>query len=58
VRDFAERYGRDADALHLSLRVYLDFDGMMDPAKSLFGSLDQMRARFPGFGMLAFPTFC
>ena len=36
------REGRDPEELTLSLRWYLDPDGMMDAGKSVTGSVDQM----------------
>ncbi|HXU24568.1 MAG TPA: LLM class F420-dependent oxidoreductase [Tepidiformaceae bacterium] len=42
VKAFAEEFGRDPESLTLSVRLYLDFDGMTDPAKSLQGSADQV----------------
>jgi len=54
VKDFAESFGRDPTNLQLSVRVYLDFEGMMDPVKSVWGTPDQMReqvARFADAGV-------
>jgi probable F420-dependent oxidoreductase len=42
VRQLAEEHGRDPADLQLSVRCYLDFDGIMDPEKSLGGSPDQI----------------
>jgi probable F420-dependent oxidoreductase len=49
VKQHAESFGRDPAALELSVRVYLDFEGMMDPAKSVAGSPAQMRERVAEF---------
>ena len=43
VRAHAESAGRDPDALTLSLRVFLDPAGAMEPEKSIAGSEAQMR---------------
>jgi probable F420-dependent oxidoreductase len=54
VKAFAEKYGRDPAALQLSVRLYLDFDGNTDPAKSLLGEPEQMReqvARYADAGV-------
>jgi probable F420-dependent oxidoreductase len=40
VRELAAERGRDPSALTLSARVFLDFDGNADPAKSLLGPPD------------------
>lgn len=45
VRRAAEAEGRDPSELELSLRVFLDPAGVMEPAKSIGGSKDQMLER-------------
>jgi probable F420-dependent oxidoreductase len=45
VRIECERVGRDPSELTLSLRLYLDPDGRMEPAKSIAGDAGSMRAR-------------
>lgn len=45
VRAYAEQYGRDPDQLTLSLRVFLDPAEVMEPAKSIAGSTQQMQDR-------------
>ena len=45
VRTACEEHGRDPAELTLSLRVYLDPAGNMDPAKSVAGSAGAMRER-------------
>ena len=42
VREACESIGRDPNELDLSLRIFLDPEAAMEPAKSLAGSLDQM----------------
>lgn len=42
VLEHTRTAGRDPAAMTLSLRVYLDTQGTMEPAKSLFGSRQQM----------------
>lgn len=42
VREACEAIGRDPDELDLSLRMFLDPDRTMEPAKSIGGSVDQM----------------
>ncbi len=42
VREACEEIGRDPDELDLSLRMFLDPSRMMEPAKSIGGSVDQM----------------
>jgi probable F420-dependent oxidoreductase len=49
VRAACDANGRDPDELTLSLRVYLDPDGRMEPAKSVAGSAQQMRERIAEF---------
>ncbi len=48
VLEHTKRAGRDPSAMTLSLRVYLDTQGTMEPAKSIYGSrqdmLDQVAA--------------
>ena len=45
VKRYAEAAGRDPEALTLSLRVFLDSAGVMDPEKSIGGSVAEMQAR-------------
>jgi probable F420-dependent oxidoreductase len=42
VRALAERAGRDPASIGLSVRLYLDFGGTSEPAKSLLGSPGQV----------------
>ena len=42
VGEECEKLGRDPSELELSLRVFLDFDEMMEPKKSIAGSPQQM----------------
>ena len=42
TRELAEKAGRDPARIGFSTRVYLDFDGVMDPAKSVAGPADAM----------------
>lgn len=49
VKAAAVECGRDPSTLTLSIRVYLDFEGMTDPAKSLSGSAAQMREQLARF---------
>jgi alkanesulfonate monooxygenase SsuD/methylene tetrahydromethanopterin reductase-like flavin-dependent oxidoreductase (luciferase family) len=49
VRRAAEEFDRDPNALTLSVRLYLDFEGMTDPAKSLSGSPAQMQEQVGRF---------
>ncbi|MFN0093800.1 MAG: LLM class F420-dependent oxidoreductase [Dehalococcoidia bacterium] len=42
IRQLAEQSGRDPATIGFSTRVYLDFDGVMDPEKSLAGSPAKM----------------
>jgi hypothetical protein len=42
VQELAESEGRDAAALRLSVRLYLDPEALMPPAKSIAGSDAQM----------------
>jgi probable F420-dependent oxidoreductase len=42
VRQLCDEAGRDPASISLSVRVYLDFEGMMEPAKSLAGSPEQV----------------
>ncbi|MEM7504262.1 MAG: TIGR03619 family F420-dependent LLM class oxidoreductase [Pseudomonadota bacterium] len=42
VRNACEERGRDPDELRLSLRMFLDPAGVMDPAKSIAGSVGEM----------------
>lgn len=42
VREQCEVLGRDPSELTLSLRMFLDPDEMMEPVKSIGGSVDQM----------------
>jgi len=54
VLRLTEDCGRDPDAMTLSLRVYLDTLGTMEPAKSIFGSPAQMQdqvAQWAGIGV-------
>ena len=43
VREEAQRIGRDPDAFTLSLRVFLDPAGVMEPQKSVAGSAGEMQ---------------
>ncbi len=49
VQASAEEHGRDPSQLTLSVRVYLDFDRVVDPAKSLSGNPAQMREQVGRF---------
>ncbi|MGH2631992.1 MAG: LLM class F420-dependent oxidoreductase [Tepidiformaceae bacterium] len=54
VKGFAEQAGRDPRDMELSVRLYLDFDGHADPAKSLHGRASDMReqiARYAAAGV-------
>ena len=42
VAEACDAHGRDLSEIELSLRVYLDPAGMMEPEKSIAGSADQM----------------
>jgi len=44
VRAACEAIGRDPDEVELSIRLYLDPEARMEPAKSIQGSADQMAA--------------
>lgn len=44
VRSACEAIGRDPGEVELSIRLYLDPDSRMEPAKSIQGSADQMAA--------------
>lgn len=48
VRGYAEELGRDPDTFTLSLRVFLDPAGVMEGAKSIAGSAQQMRDTVAG----------
>jgi len=43
VQELTEAEGRDPAALRLSIRLFLDPEGRMPPAKSIAGSVEQMR---------------
>ncbi len=45
VKDAARALGRDPGEFTLSLRLFLDPAGVMEPAKSIAGSADEMRRR-------------
>jgi probable F420-dependent oxidoreductase len=52
TRELAEKAGRDPASIGFSVRLYLDFDATMDPAKSLSGGADQMKATVEEFDAL------
>ncbi len=52
TRQLAEAAGREPASIGFSVRLYLDFDETMDPAKSLAGSPDQMKQTIDEFARL------
>ena len=58
VKALARECGRDPSALTLSIRVYLSFEGMTDPAKSLSGSPARMREQVARFSEAGVRTCC